>query len=119
MNHQTTSADSAVTANGATGDNAKSGLAREYHDFLTDVEHLISSATSLTSDDLVRAKARLTAHIVSARASVVDAGSAAVERARSGAKATDQYVRAQPWQAVGISAVAGILIGFMLGRRGA
>ena len=117
MKYQTTSAESAATANGTTG-NAQSGLAREYHDFLADVEHLISSATSLTSDDLVRAKARLTAHIASARASVVDASGAVVERARAGAKATDNYVRARPWQAVGISTGLGILVGFMFGRRG-
>ncbi len=119
MNHPTTSAESAATANGSTPDNARSGLAREYHDFLTDVEHLISSATSLTGEELLRAKARLTAHIASARASVVDAGSAVVDRARAGARITDGYVRAQPWQAVGISAAVGVLIGFLLGRRGA
>ena len=40
------------------------------------------------------------------------------DRARSGANATDQYVREQPWQAVGISAAVGLLIGFLVGRRG-
>ncbi len=30
---------------------------------------------------------------------------------------TDQYVRANPWRAVGISAAVGALIGFLAARR--
>jgi ElaB/YqjD/DUF883 family membrane-anchored ribosome-binding protein len=32
-------------------------------------------------------------------------------------KVADDYVREQPWQAMGITAAAGLLIGFLLGRR--
>ena len=112
MNFQTTGDKSAApdaaigmaAASGTTGDHSQSRLAREYHDFL--------------GDDLVEAKARVTTYITSARASVAEAGNVVLENARAGAKATDRYVRAQPWQAVGISAVAGALIGFLFGRRG-
>jgi ElaB/YqjD/DUF883 family membrane-anchored ribosome-binding protein len=107
-----------AAGNGTTVDGAQSGVAREYHAFVSDVEDLISSATSLTGEDLARAKATLSARITSARASIVRAGGAVSEQVRSGAKATDSYVRNQPWQAVGISAAAGILIGYLLGRRG-
>jgi ElaB/YqjD/DUF883 family membrane-anchored ribosome-binding protein len=107
-----------ATGNGTTADSDESGVAREYHAFVSDVEDLISSATSLTGEDLTRAKARLSARITSARASIVRAGGAVTEQVRSGARATDSYVRDQPWQAVGISAVAGILLGYLLGRRG-
>ena len=103
---------------GDSGEGAQSAVAREYHAFISDVEHLVSSATSMTGEDFARAKAKLSARISAARASVGRAGSSAADRARSGAKATDHYVRGQPWQAVGISAVAGLLIGFLLGRRG-
>jgi len=108
----------ASTNGGTTGDTAQSGVAREYHAFLSDVEDLISSATSLTGEDLARAKARLGARITSARASIGKVSGEVSEQVRSGARATDNYVRTQPWQAVGISAAAGILIGYLLGRRG-
>ena len=107
-----------TTGNGTSADTEHSGVAREYHAFVSDVEDLISSATSLTGEDLARAKAKLSARITAARASIVRAGGAVSEQVRSGAKATDSYVRAQPWQAVGISAAAGLLIGYLLGRRG-
>jgi ElaB/YqjD/DUF883 family membrane-anchored ribosome-binding protein len=102
---------------GESADGAQSAIAREYQAFISDVEHLVASATSMTGEDLARAKAKLSARISSARAGVGSVGRSAVDRARVGAKAADQYVRNQPWQAVGISAVAGLLIGLLLARR--
>ena len=109
---------SIAAANGTTPDTSQSGVAREYHAFLSDVEDLISSATSLSGEDLAHAKARLSTRITAAKASIVRASGAVSGQVRSGAMATDGYVRTQPWQAVGISAAAGILIGYLLGRRG-
>ncbi len=119
MKQQSFGADSTLaSANGTAAETEQSGVAREYHAFVSDVEDLISSATSLTGEDLARAKAKLTARITSAKASIVRAGGAVSDQVRSGARATDTYVRDQPWQAVGISAAAGILLGYLLGRRG-
>jgi ElaB/YqjD/DUF883 family membrane-anchored ribosome-binding protein len=126
MKHQTSSDEyaaagpgtDAATANGVSGDGAESGVANEFRNFVSDVEHLLGSATSLTGEDLDRLKSRLKARIASARASVLDAGSAVADRARTGAKATDHFVHARPWQAVGIGAAVGVLIGLLLGRRG-
>ena len=33
------------------------------------------------------------------------------------AKATDEYVHDNPWQAVGIAAVAGVVLGLLISRR--
>jgi ElaB/YqjD/DUF883 family membrane-anchored ribosome-binding protein len=107
-----------ATSNGNNSDPAKSGVAREYQAFVSDVEDLVSSATALTGEDLARVKARLGARISAARESISNVTSAVSDQVRSGATATDHYVRSQPWQAVGISAAAGILIGYLLGRRG-
>jgi len=106
------------TSNGNTGRTPPSGVAREYQAFVSDVEDLISSATSLTGDDLARAKARLGARISSAKASIDRVSGAVSDQVRGGAMAADSFVRTQPWQAVGIGAAAGILIGYLLGRRG-
>ena len=103
---------------GATSGGAQAAMAREYHAFLDDVETLVSSAASMTTEELARAKAKLVDYVSAARASARRAGGVVIERARHGAQVTDHYVREQPWQAVGITAVAGLLIGFLLGRRG-
>jgi len=38
-------------------------------------------------------------------------------KADSAAKATDEYVRANPWKAVGIGALAGFVLGLLVTRR--
>ena len=103
---------------GVASGGAQAAVAREYHAFLDDVETLVSSASSMTTDELARAKAKLVDYVSTARASARRIGGAVVDRARHSATVTDHYVREQPWQAVGITAVAGLLIGFLLGRRG-
>jgi ElaB/YqjD/DUF883 family membrane-anchored ribosome-binding protein len=39
------------------------------------------------------------------------------ERARTAMDSTDQYVRDNPWQAVGIGAAVGVVLGFLMMRR--
>jgi ElaB/YqjD/DUF883 family membrane-anchored ribosome-binding protein len=41
----------------------------------------------------------------------------ALRRAREVADATDEYVRENPWQSVGIAAGVGLLLGLLLSRR--
>jgi len=36
---------------------------------------------------------------------------------REALEAADRYVRAQPWEAISIAAIAGLAIGLLLGRR--
>ena len=40
-----------------------------------------------------------------------------MDQAKEAAKAADEYVREHPWGAVGIAAVAGLLVGVMIARR--
>jgi ElaB/YqjD/DUF883 family membrane-anchored ribosome-binding protein len=97
---------------------ASSGIAQEFQNFVADMEDLIKAGTSLTGDDLARAKANLAARVAAARAFVEEMPGTISDRARNTVKVADDYVREQPWQTVGIGAAVGLLIGFLLGRRG-
>jgi ElaB/YqjD/DUF883 family membrane-anchored ribosome-binding protein len=99
-------------------DAALSGMSREFHALLKDIEDLIQATTSLSGEDLARVKAQLSERVAVAKQSVEKMGGVIAERARDGAKATDSYVHENPWQAVGIGAAAGVLLGLMLARRG-
>lgn len=109
--------DGALPAINSVGDAALKGLSNEFHNFVTDVEDLVKSTTSLTGDDLVRAKAKLGARITAAKQSASEMGTAIADRARHTAKVTNTYVHEQPWQAIGIGAALGLLVGFGLARR--
>jgi ElaB/YqjD/DUF883 family membrane-anchored ribosome-binding protein len=41
----------------------------------------------------------------------------AVDRARDAARATDDYVHDNPWQAVGAAAAVGFVVGMLMTRR--
>jgi ElaB/YqjD/DUF883 family membrane-anchored ribosome-binding protein len=41
----------------------------------------------------------------------------AVDRAKAAACATDDYVHDNPWQAIGIAAAVGIVVGPLMNRR--
>jgi ElaB/YqjD/DUF883 family membrane-anchored ribosome-binding protein len=77
---------------------------------MSDVEDLLKATASQTGDKIVEARARAQAAIARARA-------AAIAQGKEAARTTDQYVQDNPWAAVGISAVAGLLVGLLIGRR--
>jgi ElaB/YqjD/DUF883 family membrane-anchored ribosome-binding protein len=89
----------------------------EFHSFIADIEDLITSMTPLTGEDLARAKAKLSERVAAAKESVTVMGNEVAHQARKTARATNRYVEENPWQAVGIGAILGLLIGVVLARR--
>lgn len=102
-------------------DYGPSGVSREFHSILADIEDLLQQTTWLTGEDLARVQQKLNDRIAAARESIEEVGSAIAKQARKTAAATDDYVREQPWQAVGIGVGVGVslglLAGFLLARR--
>jgi ElaB/YqjD/DUF883 family membrane-anchored ribosome-binding protein len=92
----------------------ESDVAQRLRNLMVDIGELIRSASSLTVEELGRAKAKLRTRITAAKLALEDAS----ERARVTARFADRYVRENPWKAIGIGAGVGLLIGFLAGRRG-
>jgi ElaB/YqjD/DUF883 family membrane-anchored ribosome-binding protein len=105
-------------AEDAATDTASSGVTQEFKNFMADMEDLLKASTSLTGDDLARAKAKLYARVAAARAFLEGMPATISDRARKTVRVADGYVREQPWQAIGMTAAVGVLVGFLLGRRG-
>jgi len=100
-----------------TGEAPVSGVSREFHSFLSDIEDLIKATTSLTGEDLAAAKAKLNDRIAAARESVAELTGTITQRVRKSATATNNYVHDNPWQAIGVGAAVGVLVGYLFGRR--
>ncbi|MDP1698344.1 MAG: hypothetical protein Q8L45_11275 [Xanthomonadaceae bacterium] len=106
-----------VSTASATSNSIGAGISREFHDFIADIEDLVKQTTALTGDDLVRAKAKLSARVAAAKDSVEALGDDVAHRARKVAADTNTYVHEQPWKAIGAGAVIGLLLGAVLARR--
>lgn len=89
---------------------------REVHNFLSDVEHLIEETTSISGDDLARAKAKLGERISKARHAVAEKSDALMKETRRNADIANRYVHERPWTMIGIAAAVGGLLGFLLAR---
>ena len=96
-----------------------SGVTNEFHNFVADMEDLVSKTTLVTGEELIRAKAKLSARIAAAKLSIEEMGASVVQQTRKAATVTNNYVHDQPWQAIGIGAAVGVLLGFVLGRKSA
>lgn len=92
-------------------------VSEEFHNFLADVEDLVKDTTTLTGDDLARAKDKLSSRLASAKESLGELGNTVAQKARKTADVTNNYVHEQPWKAIGIGATVGLLLGFALARR--
>ena len=57
------------------------------------------------------------ARLVDAKIRLAEAEDEIINKTRAAARATDEYVHDNPWQAVGVAAAIGVLVGLIVGRR--
>ncbi|HWN81995.1 MAG TPA: DUF883 family protein [Candidatus Udaeobacter sp.] len=96
---------------------ARDQLVADLKAVVADAEELLRATKDAAGEKVSAARARAEATIGKARAKLASAEDAAVERAKDAAKSADDYVHEHPWNAVGIAAAAGIVIGVLLARR--
>lgn len=90
------------------------------HDFKTvvaDAEALLKATAGQGGEALAAARARAEESLAAAKARMVETEAAVIARAKAAARATDEYVHVHPWQAVGVAASLGLVIGVLIGRR--
>jgi ElaB/YqjD/DUF883 family membrane-anchored ribosome-binding protein len=84
---------------------------------IRDAEGLLRATAAQTGDRVEEIRARAEESVRQAKARLAVIEEQAVERARELAGDADEYVRGNPWQAVGIAAGIGLLLGLLLTRR--
>jgi ElaB/YqjD/DUF883 family membrane-anchored ribosome-binding protein len=84
---------------------------------VSDAEELLKATAGLAGENVNNARARAEDSVRAARVRIADAGHVAIEQTREAAKAADDYLRENPWSAVGIAAVVGIVIGVLINRK--
>jgi ElaB/YqjD/DUF883 family membrane-anchored ribosome-binding protein len=100
-----------------TNANTQSPIDRDLQNVVADTQELLKTMENEggAQFDAVRARAKTT--IDNARKTLVDLQKNVKEGAAIAVKTTDGYVRDNPWQAVGISAAVGVVLGLLISRR--
>jgi ElaB/YqjD/DUF883 family membrane-anchored ribosome-binding protein len=95
----------------------KAKLMEDLRTVFGDVEELLKATASQTGERITAARAKAEESLKVARARLVEVQAAVTAQTKVVVKATDDYVRANPWQAVGISAAVGLIFGLLMTRR--
>jgi ElaB/YqjD/DUF883 family membrane-anchored ribosome-binding protein len=83
-----------------------------------DMEQLLNATASQTGQQVAQVRAKAEESLKAARARVADLQGVALAKTRAAGRATDDYVRANPRQVMGLCAAVGLLLGFALARGG-
>jgi len=88
-------------------------LAADLKLVISDAEALMRATVGQAGETASAARAKMQESLESAKVKLGALGEEAAEQVR----AADSYVRENPWQAVGIAALAGIALGLLISRR--
>ena len=94
---------------------ARDQLLADLKTVLNDAEAWLRHGGSLTGEQLEAAKAKFETAITTAKEGLVNLE--VVEKSKAAAKATDVYVKENPWKAVGIGAAVGVVLGLLINNR--
>jgi ElaB/YqjD/DUF883 family membrane-anchored ribosome-binding protein len=95
----------------------KAKLMEDLRTVFVDVEELLRATASQTGERITAARAKAEESVKVAKARLTEVQAAVAAQTKVAAKAADDYVRANPWQAVGISAAVGLIFGMLITRR--
>jgi len=89
-------------------------VSNEMGQLAEDAQALMAATADVAGDKVGQARKRLAAALESAKAVAANVRDKAV----AGAKAADEAVHEHPYQAIAIGVGLGVLVGYLLGRRG-
>lgn len=89
----------------------------ELKNLASDVEDVVKRVADVSDADIARVRGKIQNALASAKESLNNGTAAAKQYAQDAATSTDDYVRASPWQAIGIAALIGLSVGYLVSRR--
>ena len=92
-------------------------LMDDLHTVIRDAEGLLKATAAQTGEKVQEFRAKAEESVRQAKERLAGVEEAAMQCAKEFAGDADEYVRGNPWQAVGIAAGVGLVLGLLLSRR--
>jgi ElaB/YqjD/DUF883 family membrane-anchored ribosome-binding protein len=99
------------------GETSKERLVADLKTLINDAEELLRATASQAGDKISLARQKIEQSLVEGKKSLADAEKVLVERSKEAVDIADDYVRENPWSAIGIAAGLGLLLGLLLRGR--
>lgn len=97
--------------------NRSDKLLNDLQSVINDAEELFKNSGLPTSEDFKSAKERFEATLKRAKDEAIRVERMVVDKTKEVCTTTDNYVKDHPWQAVGLGASVGLVIGLLIGRK--
>jgi ElaB/YqjD/DUF883 family membrane-anchored ribosome-binding protein len=96
---------------------SKDKLVSDMKIVIADAEEILRATANQAGEKVVELRERIQERLRDAKIRLQDAEAAIVDKTRAAARATDDFVHENPWQAVGVAAAIGLALGVLIGRR--
>ncbi len=107
-----------ATSTGAEGEQvAKEKLMENLKEVIANLEELLKATVNQTGERISAARAKAEESLNAAKARLAEQEAAVIAKTKAATKAAEDYLRANPWKAVGIAAAVGLVLGILAARR--
>jgi ElaB/YqjD/DUF883 family membrane-anchored ribosome-binding protein len=101
----------------SSAENHKEKLLHDLNQVIRDAEDLLKHSEQAAGDGFKSAKSKFESTLRNAKSEVERIEDMVVTRSKDAARATDVYVKENPWQSAGIAAGVGLLVGLLISRK--
>jgi ElaB/YqjD/DUF883 family membrane-anchored ribosome-binding protein len=95
---------------------SRDALVKDFIEVLNEADSLLKQANKESGENASDLRAQVESKLRAAKLKLQDMQDDAMDRANATAHATIEYVHDNPWQALGVAVVAGLLAGMQIGR---
>jgi ElaB/YqjD/DUF883 family membrane-anchored ribosome-binding protein len=98
------------------GEAAREKLVGDLKTLISDAEELLRASANQAGEKISVARQKIEQSLVEGKKTLADAEKVLVKKSKEAADVADDYVRENPWSAVGIAAAVGLVLGLLIRR---
>jgi ElaB/YqjD/DUF883 family membrane-anchored ribosome-binding protein len=98
------------------GETSKEKLVGDLKTLIGDAEELLKATTSQAGEKVSAARQKIEQSLIEGKKALADAEKVVIKKSKECAEIADDYVRENPWSAVGIAAAVGLVLGLLIHR---
>ena len=98
------------------GETTKERLVSDLKSLIGDAEELLRATTSQAGEKIAVARQKIEQSLIEGKKALADAEKVVLNKSKECAEIADDYVRDNPWSAVGIAAGVGLVLGLLIRR---
>jgi ElaB/YqjD/DUF883 family membrane-anchored ribosome-binding protein len=98
------------------GETSTEKLVNDLKTLIGDAEELLKATTSQAGEKIAVARQKIEQSLIEGKKALADAEQVVVNKSKEAAEIADDYIRENPWAAVGIAAGVGLVFGLLMRR---